>query len=102
MIAKFTAWYLDLCIRILKAIGGVLYDFVVLVLDACVSVLGAAVSSIPVPSFLTQYSIGTLINQMPDYVLYFASHFRIGEGMAIIAAGFGFRMARKIFTLGQW
>lgn len=102
MIAKFTAWYLDLCIRILKAIGGVLYDFVITVLDAIVSVLGVAVSAIPVPAFLTQYSIGALINQMPDSVLYFASHFRIGESMAIIAAGFAFRMGRKIITLGQW
>ncbi|WP_442784007.1 hypothetical protein [Collimonas fungivorans] len=102
MIAKFTAWYLDLCIRILKAIGGVLYDFVITVLDAVVGVLGAAVSSIPVPSFLSTYSIGNIINMMPDYVLYYVSHFRIGESMAIIGAGFAFRMTRKILTLGQW
>jgi hypothetical protein len=102
MIAKFTAWYLDLCIRILKAIGGVLYDFVITVLDAVVGVLGAAVSTIPVPSFLSTYSIGNIINMMPDYVLYYVSHFRIGESMAIIAAGFAFRMTRKILTLGQW
>lgn len=98
----FTQWLIDLVIRFFTALWDFFSDGVINLLDLTINGLGTLVSAIPAPAFLTQYSIGTLINQMPDYVLYFVGHFQIGTAMTILAAGFTFRMARKALTLGQW
>ena len=102
MIKAITQWFIDLVIRFFTALWDFVPDALINILDMVINGLGALIGAIPAPTFLTQYSIGVLINQMPDYVLYFVGHFRIGEAMGILTAGFAFRMARKIFTLGQW
>lgn len=102
MIKAFTQWFIDLVVRVYTALWDFVSDAVINLLDLVINGLGALVGAIPAPSFLSQYSLGSLINQMPDYVLYFASHFQIGTAMGILAAGFVFRMGRKVVTLGQW
>jgi len=102
MIAEFTQWLIDLVIRLFTAVWTFICDLAVNCAEVGLNAIAALVTAIPAPSFLSGYSIGTLINQMPDYVLFFVSRMRIGEGLAIIAAGFAFRMVRKAVTLGQW
>ena len=102
MMARFTAWLWDLMIRLLAAIWDVLTDVMIGLVDALLSVLGMMISAIPAPDFLTHYALSSLLNRLPEDVLYFVSHLRITEAFTLIASGFAFRMARKILTLGQW
>jgi hypothetical protein len=102
MLEKFTSWFIDIVIRVLKSVGGVFYDIGVTILDAVLGALSSLISAVPAPSFLSEHSIGSLIGQLPSDVLFFVSQLRLAEAMGIIAAGFAFRMTRKIVTLGQW
>ena len=61
-----------------------------------------AVEAIPVPDFLTQYSLDGMLGQAGPVIAWLVGTFRIGECFAILAAGFAFRMLRKLLTLGQW
>ncbi len=57
------------------------------------------------PSFdevVAMLGIGSLLSGLPPYALYVIGNIRIGEAMAIIAAGVAFNLARKLVTLGQW
>ncbi len=102
MIAKFTAWLLDLVLKVFKSIWDLFSDIAIAILDGILSALAAIIAAIPAPDFLTQYSIGSLINTFPGEILFFANVFNLGQCFAVIAAGFAFRMIRKIVTLGQW
>jgi hypothetical protein len=102
MIAEITKWFIDLLIKILTTILDVFHDIFVAAIDALLTAVGALLNSIPAPSFLSQYSLTSLMSGMPDAVMYFAGHLRIGEAFAIVGVGFAFRMGRKLFTLGQW
>lgn len=102
MIAKFTAWLLELVLAIFTGLWDFFTDIVIAILGGLLSALAAALAAIPAPSFLSQYSISNLIGTFPGEILYFAGVFNLSQCFAILAAGFAFRITRKIVTLGQW
>lgn len=102
MLKEFTAWFIDLVIKFLKSIGGVFYDVGVSVLEGILNALSGLITAIPAPSFLASASLGSLLSGLPDYVRYFVGMLRLTDALAILLAGFTFRMLRKIVTLGQW
>lgn len=102
MLAKFTQWLLSLVIAIFQALLDLISDGFVAVVQLVFQGLAAVISALPAPSFLTQYSLNTLVGQLPNDVLFFASQLGIGTCFLVLGAGFGFRMLRKIVTLGQW
>ncbi|GGI21067.1 DUF2523 domain-containing protein [Oxalicibacterium faecigallinarum] len=102
MIEAFTGWLLELVLKVIKSIWDLLTDIAIAVTDLVLSALAAVIRAIPAPEFLTQYGIGNLINQFSSDILFFASAFGLNDCFAVLAAGFGFRMVRKIVTLGQW
>jgi len=81
----------DLCTDLFVMAVGLIFDLVVWIAN-----------HIPVPDFLSQYSLSSLFAQIHPGVLYFVSFFRLPECLAIIGAGVAFRLIRKLLTLGQW
>lgn len=102
MLAKFTSWLFGLFKAVLTALLDVLKDAFVAIAQVVLTAFSDVVSAIPAPSFLSQYSLSSLISQLPSDVLFFAGQLKLGQAFVILAAGFTFRMARKILTLGQW
>jgi len=102
MLNEFTTWLAGLVKSFLSSLWQLISDAFVNVCSYVFDAIASAIASIPVPSFLTQYSLSALIAQMPSDVLYFAAQLKLGTAFAILGAGFTFRMLRKIFTLGQW
>lgn len=79
-----------------------LNDFWIGVVQQILSIIANMIVSIPVPSFISNYSLGQLILSIPPDVLYFVSYLRLSESFALIGAGVSFRLARKVLTLFQW
>lgn len=77
-------------------------DFFLSIIDLILSAIAGVLNSIPVPDFLTNVSISSLINQLPPFALYIANHMHIGAAFAVLLSGVIFRLTRKFFTLGQW
>lgn len=83
----FMEFFLDLPLKILKgALDGVIY----------------VLSAIPVPDFITSYSLGSLFSALPDSIQFFVGAFNLHAVFLIISAGVVFRLTRKALTLGQW
>lgn len=76
-------------------------QFVVLV-QTILDLVATAIEAIPVPDFIANYSLGTLLGGIGPDALWAMSTFRIGEGLGLIASGYAFRLLRKLITLGQW
>jgi hypothetical protein len=102
MIAAFTNWLFELFRSVFVGLWDFVTDIFVSIADAVFVAIAAGINSIPAPGFLTDYSLGSLLARLPDYVLYFVGALNIGQCFAVVGAGFAFRMLRKIFTLGQW
>lgn len=96
------AWLGDLIKSIWTAFVDFIGDIWIDIADIVLQGIAAIVVSIPVPSFLSNYSIGQIIGYLPYDVLYFVGLMHMGEGFALISAAVGFRMVRKLITLFQW
>jgi hypothetical protein len=101
-LSSFTNW-------IVGSVTSLWADFIAFTGDTVVGFLktvldwfASAVDSISVPDFIANYSLGTLLGGIGPDALWAMSTFRIGEGLSLIAAGYTFRLLRKLFTLGQW
>lgn len=102
-LSSITTWFVDLVKGVFLALVDFVKDGVVWVLDGILGALSSAIAAIPVPGFLSSgLNPGGLLAGFPGFALYVAGQTRIGEAMAIIAAGVGFYLVRKVFTLGQW
>lgn len=102
MITKITQWLYDLVVKIFAAIWDFFSDIAIAVFKGLLTALASIITAIPAPQFLASHSLTSLIGGMGSDVLYFVGAFHLPECFAILAAGFTFRMLRKIVTLGQW
>jgi hypothetical protein len=99
---KLTDWFQDLLKKIFDAVLDFFHDIFIWCVELVLGAISSLVSSIPVPDFLTNNSMGDLINQLPSFALYVASAMAIPQAFLIILSGVSFRLLRKLLTLGQW
>lgn len=101
MLAEFTAWLLSLVKEFIGALWDFLTDLFVSLIDLLVSALVALVSAIPVPEFLSQGLQG-VYGQLDPAISYLLAASGIPAALAIVGAGYTFRLLRKFATLFQW
>jgi hypothetical protein len=94
-------WLLQLVKDVFTAIWDFVADAFINVFDLLLSGILAVLTAIPVPSFMSSGLSGAM-SQISGDVWYFASHFRLGECLAILGAAVLFRLTRKALTLFQW
>lgn len=97
-----TNWLREQILKVWDAFVRFLGDLLVDAAEACLEVAALAVESLPVPEFLSQYSLNALLGQAGPTIGWLVTTFRIGECLAIIGLGYSFRRLRKLFTLGLW
>lgn len=72
------------------------------ILESFLNAISFIFNSLSIPNFLASNSLQTLFNTLDSSILYLLYHVGFFDGLAIYAAGVGFLLIRKIFTLGQW
>lgn len=112
MVATIASWFSALLswfsrlfewlLGILKDVFEFLTDLPVVILSGILDGVIYVLNGIPVPDFMTQYSLQTMFSALPSSVLWFVQFFGIPQGLAILGAGVAFRLTRKALTLGQW
>lgn len=108
MIADIKQWFQDVYqdfIDWLKDFGADLVSQIKdLSLDLFEAFMGGSVAAIGmiVPPEIVSTSLNTITNGMPPALLYFLSQTGLSQGFSIIGSAVMFRIARKIYTLGQW
>lgn len=78
------------------------HDVLYSTLEALFAVIVQIANSIPVPDFLTSYNLNTILGEGGPWVAFVFGNLGFGSCLAVIAAGWAFRLLRKVFTLGQW
>lgn len=97
-----TNWLRQQVERLFDGIVDYFTAYALFMLETLFDAAAAVLEMIPVPEFMTQYSLGQFFAMMPPEILYFVGVFNLAEGLSIIGAGYGFRLLRKLLTLGQW
>lgn len=98
---EFANWLLGLVKDFFTAIWDFVSDAFINVLELLLQGMLTLITAIPAPTFMTG-GLGTAMNQISPDVWFFASHFRLGECLAIFGAAVLFRLTRKVLTLFQW
>lgn len=99
---EFSKWFLELIKSIVTALWDFIQDIFISVVDLFLTALLVVLNALPLPSFLRAGGLQSLLTAIPADVWFFASHFRLGECMAMFGAAITFRLARKAATLFQW
>lgn len=97
-----TNWLKEQLLALWEAIAEFFTDLIVKTLEAVCDFFATIVEAIPVPDWVTTYSLDGILGNAGPTIAWLIGTFRIGEGLGLIALGYGFRLLRKLFTLGQW
>jgi len=98
---EFANWLLGLVKDFFTAIWDFVADALINALELLLQGIVTVFTAIPVPAFMSS-GLGTAMGQISGDVWFFASHFRLGECLAILGAAVVFRLLRKAVTLFQW
>lgn len=101
MLAEFTAWLLGLVQSFFSALWSFVVDAFIALVELIVSAVVGLLSLIPVPAFLAG-GLQSLFGALDPGILYLASASGIPAALAILGAGYAFRLGRKVVTLFQW
>lgn len=101
-LSKLTGWIAYAIQTVFTALITLLKDLVTFVLGVVLGLIKSAIASIGVPSWLTQYSMGSVLSQAGSTVGFFMSELQIPLALTLIGLGYTFRLLRKFLTLFQW
>lgn len=77
-------------------------DLFVIWLEQSLNAILYVVNLLPMPSFMEGQSIGSLMGQAGNTVLWFADVFSIGPALAMLGVAMAFYVVRRVLTLGIW
>lgn len=101
MLTEFTSWLFSLVVDAFNAAWTFISDVLINFLGLVANGFATLVSAIPVPSFISN-GLGTSWAGMDSGVLYVVSQCGVPAALAVIGAGYAFRLTRKFLTLFQW
>ncbi|OIQ70860.1 hypothetical protein GALL_475250 [mine drainage metagenome] len=95
------SWFVGIVWQALHWVLQGFMDVAIWVFGGILSAFAILINGISLPSFL-QGGLGGLFTGLDPGVLFFIGAFGIPQGLALIGAGFSFRLIRKLVTLFQW
>lgn len=101
MFSDFTAWFVLLVKEIFSSAWGFITDALIYIFDLIVGGFASVVASIPVPAFIAG-GLQSLFTALDPGILYIVTQCGLPACLAIIGAGYAFRLTRKFVTLFQW
>jgi hypothetical protein len=101
MLAQFTAWLWSLVVAVFVAVWDFVQDAFIAVLDGLVQAFVFIVGSIPIPGWLSG-GLGGVWAGLDGGVMWVSTQCGVPQALAIVGAGYAFRLTRKFFTLFQW
>ncbi|MCC7635362.1 phage coat protein [Stenotrophomonas rhizophila] len=97
-----TAWLWKVVKLFFDALTDFIGDLFVRTLEQIFSVILLVLEYIPLPEFMSQNSIGSMLANGGGTVLWFAEVFQIGPSMVLIGIAIVFYLLRRVLTIGIW
>lgn len=101
MWARFTEWMRELFVELITSLMELSKDFFFWVVENVLDALLWIIEQVPVPEWMST-GLQALFDPLPQGTLYILGAVGIGPGLAMIGAGYLFRLTRKVVTLFQW
>lgn len=101
MLTEFTTWLFSLVVDVFDAAWTFLSDAFINIIGLVANAFATLIAAIPVPSFISG-GLGQSWAGMDSGVLYVVTQCGVPEALAVIGAGYAFRLTRKFLTLFQW
>lgn len=101
-LSDLTQWLWQLVNAIWQAFVDFVDDLFVTVLEKSLAVVVYVLNLISVPDFMRDHSIGSLLGEAGDTILWLVHILRIDESLMVIGIGMSFYVMRRILTLGIW
>lgn len=101
MLNQFTTWLAALVKSAFDALWTLVKDGFIYLVDGVLSALGTIIAAIPVPDWM-QNGLQSLFSALDGGTMWLVTSAGLPQCLAIIGAGFGFRLLRKAATLFQW
>jgi hypothetical protein len=101
MLKQLTDWLWSLVVAVFGAVWDFVQDAFIAFLDAVVQAFVFLVGLIPIPSWLSS-GLSAPWSGMDGGVIWIATQCGVPAALAIVGAGYLFRLTRKFFTLFQW
>lgn len=101
MLKQFTDWLWSLVVAAFTAVWSLIQDVLISVIGFVADGFATLIGAIPVPGFM-QGGLATAWSGMDTGILYLATQTGVPQALAIIGAGYVFRIGRKFATLFQW
>ncbi|NMV38265.1 DUF2523 domain-containing protein [Ralstonia insidiosa] len=101
-LSALAQWLDNIFVSMFMALWSITEDLFIDSLDLFLQGFSAVLSTLPAPTFLSGISLQLLFNSLGGDILFFFGVFNIGQGIGLLGAAWGFRMARKVVTLFQW
>jgi hypothetical protein len=101
-LSRLTGWFAYALNVFFVALVTLLKDLVTYLLYVILYVVQAAINAIGTPSWLSQYSMGSILGNAGPIVGFFISQLQVGTALGLIGLGYVFRLTRKFLTLFQW
>lgn len=101
MLDKLTEWLIELVKAFFSTLWSFLVDLAIALVDGVLAVIATLVEALPVPDFVSGGLQG-LLGSLGAATLYILVGAGLPSALAVLGAGYAFRMVRKIVTLFQW
>lgn len=101
-LSQLTGWVANVVHTVFVAVVQVLKDLVTYVVGVVLGLVASAINAIGVPTWLSQYSMGSILANTGSTLAFFLVSLQIPAGMGLIGLGYAFRLLRKFLTLFQW
>lgn len=97
-----TNWFKEQFERLFSFLVQLVKDAILWLIESVMELGATIIEMIPVPGFLDGLSIANMLGQAGPTVAWLVTTLKLGEGLALIAGAYAFRLLRKLLTLGQW
>jgi len=101
MLGQFTDWLWGVIVKVFATLWDLFTDLFVNALDLVVSGFANLIASIPVPAWMSG-GLSSFWGGLDPGIMYVVTQCGMPAALAMIGAGYAFRMLRKAFTLFQW
>lgn len=101
-LSRLTGWIAYAINAVFDALASLLRDLITNIFTNLMQLVLLMIKSIPVPSFLNNYSMNSILGGTGSIIGFFMSELQIGPSLALIGSGYVFRLLRKFLTLFQW
>ncbi|WP_109126525.1 hypothetical protein [Dyella sp. C11] len=95
-------WLISIIQQVWDAISGFYHDLSLKIVKGFLDAIAELAKNIPVPQWMSDYSLGHLFGQLSPTLGYFVDRLGIGAGLALLGLGYTFRVTRKLLTAFQW